>query len=244
MIQNLWDCIPAPFFMTRIKLISSTLLHKIRPPSESGAAVHPALILLHGMGTNEDDLLELADCLDPRFFIVSARAPYPFNEVSGGYTWYDVREIGRDIDLPDRKQFEESHRRLAQFVLDVKRQYPVDGDRLFLLGFSMGSVISLALALTNPDMVRGIAAHSGYIREIPSLKYHWDRLNALSFFVAHGIYDPVVPVHLARHSRDLLAKTKADLTYKEYPIAHTISEQSLRDLSGWLEEKQAAIRSP
>jgi phospholipase/carboxylesterase len=227
--------------MTR--LISSTLYHKIRQPAGAGSAVHPALILLHGMGTNEDDLLGLADYVDPRFFTVSARAPYPFNEVSGGYTWYDVREIGRDIDLPDRKQFEESHRRLAQFVIDVKRQYPVDGDRVFLFGFSMGSVISLALALTNPGMVRGIVAHSGYIREVPSLKYHWNRLDALSLFVAHGIHDPVVPIHLARRSRDLLIKTKADLTYKEYPIAHAISEQSLHDLSGWLVEKQASGRS-
>jgi phospholipase/carboxylesterase len=219
------------------KLISSTLVHKIRPPAEAATRLHPALIMMHGMATNENDLLGLADYLDPRFFIASVRAPFRCGEAPGSYTWYDVHAIGKDTGLPHPQQFEESYSRLVQFILDVKQHYPVDGRRVFLLGFSMGSVLSLTLSLTKPEIIRGIVAHSGYIRENTTLKFAWNRLQALSVFLAHGVDDPVIPVRLARRAQDLLSKTNADLTYKEYPIPHTISEQSLHDLSSWLEKK-------
>ena len=216
-------------------LISSTLVHKIRLPGWEGEGNHPCLILLHGRGTNEDDLLGLVEYLDPRFFIVSARAPFKFDQGSGAFTWYDMKDIG----TPDPRQFEENYNRLVQFVLDVKEQYPVDPHRVFLFGFSMGSIMSFALSLTKPELVRGIVAHSGYIPENTSLAFAWDRLEGISFFIAHGIDDPVIPVHFGRRAHDLLVKTHADLTYREYPIAHAISEQSISDLSDWLQKKLA-----
>jgi phospholipase/carboxylesterase len=216
-----------------IDRISTTLVHKVRPPATSGTTKAPALILLHGRGTNEDDLLGLADFLDPRFFIVSARAPYRFEDGASGYTWFGLKEIGS----PDPQQFEESYRFLMQFIEDVKTGYPVDPDRVFLLGFSMGSIMSYAVALTKPDLVRGIVAHSGYIPEHASLQFSWTQLASLSVFVAHGLHDPIIPIQKARRTRELLLQTGADLTYKEYPIGHTISEESLSDLSQWLEKK-------
>ena len=86
-------------------------------------------------------------------------------------------------------------------------------------------------------MIRGIIAHSGYIPEIQGLKLEMDRLDSLSIFVAHGIDDPMIPVHHGRRSRDLLSATNADLTYREYPSPHKISRQSLNDISQWLEQK-------
>jgi phospholipase/carboxylesterase len=213
--------------------ISTTLVHKIRPPVTSDPTKSPALILLHGRGTNEDDLLGLAAFLDPRFFIVSARAPYRFEEGHDSYTWFGLQEIGK----PDLEQFSEAYRRLTQFIADVKTGYPVDPARVFLLGFSMGSIMSFAVALTQPNTVRGIVAHSGYIPESVSLQFAWTQLSSLSFFVAHGLHDPVIPIQKARRTQELLSKTGADLTYKEYPIQHTISEESLADLSQWLQKK-------
>lgn len=218
-----------------MKPISTTLVHKVRPPAFSGPQKPPALVLLHGRGTNEDDLLGLVDYLDPRFFMISARAPFRFDQGSGGHTWYDVRDIG----TPHAAQFDESYDRLVRFVTDVRDQYPIDPQRLFLLGFSMGSVMSFALSLTRPDLVRGIVAHSGYIPEQTSLRFAWDKLGGRSFFVAHGVNDPVVPVSYGRRAHDLLTPTEADLTYREYAIPHTISEQSLADFSEWLQKMLA-----
>jgi phospholipase/carboxylesterase len=213
--------------------ISTTLVHKIRPPATSGSTKPPAVIFLHGRGTNEDDLLGLADFLDPRFFIISARAPYRYDEGMGGYTWFGLQEIGK----PDPQQFSEAYHHLAQFISDVKSGYSVDPDRVFLLGFSMGSIMSFALALTQPNLVRGIVAHSGYIPESVSLQFAWTQLASLSVFVAHGLHDPIIPIQKARRAQELLSKTGADLTYKEYPIPHTFSEESLADLSQWLQKK-------
>jgi phospholipase/carboxylesterase len=216
-----------------IDRISTTLVHKVRPPAASVSTKSPAVILLHGRGTNEDDLLGLADYLDPRLFIISARAPFRFDEGGNSYTWFGLQEIGK----PDPQQFSDAYGFLLRFIEDVKAGYPVDPTNVFLLGFSMGSIMSFAVGLTRPGTVRGIVAHSGYIPETVSLQFAWRELAALSLFVAHGIHDPVIPIEKARRAHELLSKTSADLTYREYPIPHTISEESLADLSRWLQKK-------
>lgn len=218
-----------------MELIKSTLVHKIVEPSLDHTGPHPTVILLHGRGTNEDDLLGLAPYLDPRLLIISARAPFQFP--FGGYAWYEIFEVG----TPHPQQFDESYRRLVEFVDDAKRAYPIDSSKLFLLGFSMGSIMSFALSLSKPDMVTGIVAHSGYIPENTSLQFQWDNLAHLSAFVAHGIYDPVIPIQFGRRANELLSKTRAEFTYKEYPIPHTISEESLSDLSAWLQKRVVMV---
>lgn len=214
-----------------MELIQTSLTHKIAPSSNHGAEPFPAIILLHGRGANEDDLLGLLPYFDPRFFVVAARAPFRFPY--GGWTWYDVLEVG----APHLQQFAESYDRLVQFVQDMKAHYPVDPKRLFFLGFSMGAVMSYAYALTKPEDVRGVVAHSGYIPESSSLNLRLDSLNGASFFVAHGTEDPVIQIHFARRAKELLSQTKADLVYKEYPIPHTMSEESLKDLTDWLKKQ-------
>jgi phospholipase/carboxylesterase len=214
-----------------LETIKTTLLHKVLPSSAPQGKQQPALILLHGRGTNEDDLLGLAEYLDPRFFVVSARAPFRFQY--GGFAWYQILEVG----TPDAQQFDESYQRLSQFVQDVRAKYPVDPSKVFLLGFSMGSIMSLALSLTKPEMFRGVVAHSGYIPENTSLQFRWDELAGLGLFVAHGTEDPVIPIEFGRRAHALLSKSQADFTYREYPIGHTISEESLSDFSAWLRKK-------
>ncbi|MBI5464071.1 MAG: dienelactone hydrolase family protein, partial [Ignavibacteriales bacterium] len=151
---------------------------------------------------------------------------FPF----GGYTWYDLLQVGK----PEPHQFAESHRLLAQFITDVKRGYPLDPSRVFLFGFSMGSMMSLSLALSQPNEIRGVVAHSGFIPEEPPVAYRWNEINGTSFFVAHGEFDPVVPVSLGRRSEELLKEHRADYVYREYPIEHSISEDSLADAAEWL----------
>ncbi|MBI3005132.1 MAG: hypothetical protein HYY49_06900 [Ignavibacteriales bacterium] len=197
----------------------------------------PTLVLLHGRGADENDLLGLADHVNPRFLIISAQAPFRFP--FGGYTWYEVLDVGK----PEPKQFAESYDRLVQFLRDIKRGFPIDTTQLFLFGFSMGSMMSYSLALTKPHEIRGVIAHSGYIPEDTHLRFRWDELEKTSFFVAHGTLDPVIPVQFGRRSHELLSKVRTDLTYREYPIGHQISEDSLRDFSAWLSDRLDDRRS-
>ncbi len=211
-----------------MKLIETSLVHQIAPFDETTRQPRPTLILLHGRGSNEEDLLGLVPYLDPRLFCIAARAPFDFPY--GGYTWYDLREVG----TPESEQFAESYRKLLVFTDDIRKHYPVDPARTFLLGFSMGTVMSYALALTKPEQFRGVVAHSGYVPENSSLDFRWNNLSNTSFFVAHGTHDPVIPINFGRRAHELLQKTGAPLLYREYPIQHQISEESLGDLTRWL----------
>ena len=215
-----------------MKPISTSLVHRVVLPEQSTATIHPTLIMLHGRGADEEDLLGLSPYLDERLLILSARAPFPF-PFGGGYTWYDVGTVG----TPEPGMFKTSYEKLSTFVHDVIKNYPIDAQRLYLLGFSMGTVMSYALALTQPQLFRGVAANSGYIPEGTHLKLLWTELSHLEFFVAHGVHDPVIPIELGRRAKELLEKTNARFTFKEYPMAHQISEESLADAAGWMKQR-------
>jgi phospholipase/carboxylesterase len=162
--------------------------------------------------------------------VISVRAPYPF-QYSEGYTWYDFNEIG----TPDPTMFRSSYQHLTTFLEDILNGYPVDRNRLFLFGFSMGTMMAFAIALTKPGLIRGVVGNSGYIPERAGLDFTWSEVSGTSFFVAHGTHDPVIPVEMARRTHELLKKTNAPLTYHEYPMGHEISQESLDDAVTWLD---------
>jgi len=212
-----------------MKPISTRLFHRVLMPRHPSSERHPAVIMLHGRGADEEDLLGIAPALDPGLMVLSVRAPYPF-AYGGGYTWYDVGEVG----TPEPTMFASSYGSLVAFVDEVCAGYPIDTGRLFLYGFSMGSVMSFALGLTLPERFRGIVANSGYVPERTHLELRWDALAATSFFIAHGTQDPVIPVALARRARELFAASNAPISYTEYPMGHEISEGSLDDTVRWM----------
>jgi phospholipase/carboxylesterase len=185
-------------------------------------------MFLHGRGADEEDLIGLAPFLDPGFLIVSCRAPLPFP--GGGFTWYHIDQVGS----PESTSFRNAYNLLTRFLNDVRAGYAVDRHRVFLFGFSMGAVMSLALALTHPDAVRGVVAHSGYVPEGAALSFRWEELDGTAFFIAHGSADPVIPPSFGQRAYDLLRSTRATVTHREYRMAHQISEESLRDIVSWM----------
>jgi phospholipase/carboxylesterase len=213
-----------------MKAIDSSLFHRVVPPLEESSGPHPVLILLHGRGADEEDLLGLAPALDPHLLLLSVRAPFPFM-VSGGYTWYDIQQVG----TPHPKMFAESYERLSRFLDDALQAYPIDPARVFLFGFSMGAVMSCALGLTRPALIRGVVAHSGYVPEETSLHFRWNELASTAFFIAHGTEDPVISVEYAHRARTLFESSTAPAVLREYSIGHTISEASLADAVHWMQ---------
>ena len=209
-------------------LMNSSLVYQVAPFEKSGDELRPGMLLLHGRGADEEDLMGLVPHLNPRIICFAPRAPFSFPY--GGFMWYDLQEIAK----PNPEQFEESYQRLMHLVDNLQREYPVDPHRMFLLGFSMGAVMAYALAMTRPERFHGVIAHSGYMPEHFSAQFLWHELSQTSFFIAHGIYDPVIPIEFGRSARDLLTKSNALCVYREYPIQHQISDESLRDLAEWL----------
>jgi phospholipase/carboxylesterase len=216
---------------SEVNPIHSTLTHHLLLPRTSGEKpAHPAMVFLHGRGANEDDLLGLTGFLSERLLVISPRAPFSF-PYSDGYTWYDFDETGR----PDPVMFQSSFDALSRFIEDILTHYPVDRDQLFLFGFSMGAMMAFALSLTAPNLAKGVIAHSGYVPEKARLNFQWGA-GRTSYFVAHGTHDPVIPVESARRTRDLLEKSGKIHVYREYPIGHEISHESLNDVSAWVNQ--------
>jgi phospholipase/carboxylesterase len=210
--------------------IPTTLEHRVLVPQGTPAAKHPTVIMLHGRGADEEDLIGLAQQYDPRLLVLSVRAPYPF-AYGGGYTWYDVGAVG----TPDPAMFRLSYDRLSQFADEALREYPVDPSRVYLLGFSMGTVMAFALSLTRPELFRGVIANSGYVPEGTHLSFRWRELGNVAYFIAHGRQDPVIPIDAARRAKRLFEESTAHVEYREYDMGHQISEESIRDSAAFLE---------
>ena len=190
----------------------------------------PLLLLLHGIGSNEDDLFSLAPYLDERFLIVSARAPFVMGP--GSFGWFNIEFTPRGI-LADMNQAEQSRALLLKFMDELIETYDADPACFFLMGFSQGAMMSLTAALSRPDKVAAIAALSGRFPSQVQTPAP-EALRGMPIFVSHGIYDPVLPVKAGREAREKLEALGVALTYREYPMGHEVSMESLRDVTLWL----------
>ncbi len=208
------------------------LKYKETEPRKKLEGGNPLLVLLHGRGTDEHDLIGLAPYLDERLHIVSARAPFRF-QWGPGYAWYDIEEVGK----PDRDKFPQSREMIKELIDSLQREKKGVKNKTFLLGFSMGSVMACAVSLAYPEIVKGVVAHSGYIAEGDNTNYNWNDAKKVEYFIAHGAADPVIPVHFGKRAEELMRQHDMNFNYKEYPIAHQISEESLRDFSQWLKDR-------
>lgn len=208
------------------------LEHLVRRPADGGSTPPPLLLLLHGVGSNEEDLFGFAPYLDRRFLVVSARAPVALDY--GGYGWFRIDLTPRGMTA-DVEQAKRSLEMLPGFIDGLVETYGADARRVYLAGFSQGAMMSLALLLARPEKVAGVVAMSGRL-PAQALEREPDReaLNGKPVLVTHGLFDPVLPVEQGRAARDYLAALSVGLTYREYPMAHEVSVESLRDVTGWL----------
>lgn len=210
-----------------------TLQFLVREPNIKPAK-NKVIILLHGVGSNEEDLFSLADDLPADAFILSVRAPYTLS--AGRYAWFQV-DFSTGSPVIDAEQAEKSRTTLVAFIQQVKKHFAAD--ELFLGGFSQGAIMSYSVGLTNPSLVNGIFGLSGRIlAEVRSQIQRNETLQQLPVFVAHGVHDQVLPVHYAREAKDYLLQLGVQLSYHEYPFAHNIGNEVLVDLNQWLQQKQ------
>lgn len=210
-----------------------SLVHLVRQPRRRDGAP-PLLVLLHGVGSNENDLISMAPYLDQRFLILSARAPYNYGW--GGYAWFEIRFTpGGELVQVDPQQILASRERIVQFIGEAAGAYGADPARVYLMGFSQGAMMSGLVALSRPDLVAGTVLMSGRLpAEVRPLLAPAEQLAGKPFLVVHGTRDPLLPIQNGRESRDLLASLPVDLTYKEYPMEHQVSAESLADVTAWL----------
>ncbi|HEX9967296.1 MAG TPA: phospholipase [Solirubrobacterales bacterium] len=203
---------------------------------ERPAAGEPSglLVLHHGRGTDERDLLGLADLLDPerRLRVVTPRAPVRLPG-SPGYHWYVVQRVG----YPERDSFHAAREALAELHDRLWEESGAGPSRTVLGGFSMGAVMSHAMALgEDRPPVAGLMAFSGFVPTVDDWAPHFADRQATRAFVAHGGRDPVIEVGFGRRARDVLEEGGLDVEYHESELGHQIDPAQLDAGRVWLAE--------
>jgi phospholipase/carboxylesterase len=201
---------------------------------EASGGAEGLLVLHHGRGTSESDLLGLADLLDPgqRLKVVTPRAPLQLPG-SPGYHWYLVPRVG----YPDPETFAAARGALAELHDRLWEETGVGPERTVLGGFSMGAVMSYAMGLgAERPPVAGILAFSGFVPAVEGWEPALADRNATRAFVSHGRKDPVIGVEFAQRARELLVEGGLDVTYRESDLGHQIDPAHLREASAWLGE--------
>jgi phospholipase/carboxylesterase len=202
------------------------------PPSIQGSNTsHPTILALHGRGSNERDLIGLAPHLPDLLLWISPRAPLLLGPDS--YEWYRIKVIS----IPDPDQVISALETIDHFIDEILSTYPIDPTKLFLLGFSQGSLLSMCSALSHPTRVAGVIAHSGYVPNNVDLEINEEAIRGKPFILTHGVQDTLIPIDWARASRDRLQSLGVDLTYHEFQMGHQVSMESLAVISAWLENK-------
>ena len=194
---------------------------------------NPLLLLLHGYGSNEADLFSFASELPDEYYIISARAPYDLQY--GSYAWYAINFDADQNKFSDFEQAKVSRDLIATFIDELIKTYPIDVKNITLVGFSQGSILSYAVALSHPEKVKNVIALSGYISEpIFEENYKNNDFSNLSVFASHGTVDQVIPVEWARKTKPFLDNLGIESTYKEYPLGHGVAPQNFYDFKNWL----------
>jgi len=202
---------------------SLSLLHRHRLPPANTASPYPVVVTVHGWLGNEK-VMSIFDRTVPHgFAIVSPRGPEEIEPDS--FAW--IRH------LDDAEGFRHALAALRAFITTLPDVYPVDPRRLYLMGFSQGAALSLALLLSDPALVAGVAALAGFL---PEAAHSWAAPRLLAgkpVFIAHGVDDETVPVAQARAARRALEQAGAAVSYHEYAVGHKLNAQGIADLKAW-----------
>lgn len=194
---------------------------------------NPAIILLHGYGSNEEDLFSFATELPNEYYVISARAPYDM--MFGSYAWYAINFDADENKFSDLNQARSSRDLIVDFIDECVSKYAIDAEKVTLIGFSQGAILSSAVALSYPEKVKAVVALSGYLNtEIATENFLKNNISKLKFFVSHGTVDQVIPIEWARKTKPLLENLGVDVVYKEYPVGHGVAPQNFYDFKEWL----------
>jgi phospholipase/carboxylesterase len=193
----------------------------------------PALVLLHGRGSDERDLFPLGRMLHPEATIVSVRAPFPAAPwgYGPGYAWY--RYIGGTT--PEPESFEWGQQSLTAFLKTLPERFGGLPGGMVLGGFSQGGTTALGQLLRHPGSVKGVMVCSGFLADHPTVEATPATVGATPIFWGHGTADQAIPHRFGAEGQDTLRAAGAALTAHSYEgMGHTIGSAEVADLKAWL----------
>ncbi|WP_342472658.1 esterase [Metasolibacillus sp. FSL H7-0170] len=196
-------------------------------PKETGEK--PAIFLLHGLGSNEQDLLQLVENMPFDCHIFSLRGPITHPP---GYAFYTFEEEG----LPNQDVFDQVVQFTKQFIEEAVVEFSLKKEALYLMGFNQGAALVQALTVIMGDTLHGAVVLSGFVPQFVVEEYRKLPLGNVKMFIAHGEYDYVYPLAWGKASAEFFEEYGAQITFKTYADGHGVIAEELNDLMAWFSE--------
>ena len=206
------------------------LKYLIKPSEKENSKL---LLLIHGYGSNEEDLFSFVNDLPQDFTIVSVRAPQTLS--FGGYAWYDINFTDAQ-KFNNVSQAQDSIQLIRDFIKEVTEKYNLNTKEIWLCGFSQGAILSNALTIQTPENISKVIMLSGYwasdiIGEVENKDY-----KNVNYFISHGTEDTVIPIEWARTTPEKLKNLNIQNDYNEYLSGHGLNPQNFYDMLNWIKK--------
>ncbi|SFI09882.1 alpha/beta hydrolase [Halpernia frigidisoli] len=204
------------------------LKYLVREP-ENIISKTPLLILLHGYGSNEEDLFSFRETLPKDWLIISFRAPLVLEY--GGHSWFDLDLMNKENPM-DIDQAKAAEKGILEAILEISNRYGLTENETHLAGFSQGGILTYALALNNPQLFSKIAILSSYPEEklLDNISKDKKQLEKLKIFISHGTDDAVIPLDWGRKAADYLYHKGCFFSFREYMSGHGVNQKNYMDL--------------
>jgi phospholipase/carboxylesterase len=192
------------------------------------------LVLMHGVGSNEQDLFGLAPSVPPQFHVLSLRAPNTLGR--GSYAWFEFGIAADGTRAINREQEAASRAMLTEAIPALALALGVPAARVVVGGFSQGGIMALSLLLTQPQLQHGtMVLHSRLLHEVLPHVAQAPAFEGKQLWLSHGMRDQVLPIAQAHLIREQVGKLPIQLSYAEFDNAHEITRDELAQAMDWLD---------
>jgi phospholipase/carboxylesterase len=206
--------------------MNTEIIYTVSEPIEKNREAYPAIFLMHGMGSNENDLPTIVKNLEKDYYIFSLRGPL---SQGSGYAFFTIERIGQPHEEPFRRILKD----VQNFLEEAIKHYSIDRQKVFLLGFSQGAILSQSLATMLGNKLAGIVSLGGYLPELVLEGRSKVDMNGLEVLLAHGVQDHVIPFGWSEKSKDFFETEGAQVKFFPYTGGHFVTPQLIEEIEGY-----------
>lgn len=212
--------------------MNSSFLYDIRFPEKMESdKKYPVIFAMHGIGSNEKNILGMLESVKDDFILIGMRGTYPFGK---GYTFFNIIKIG----FPVREEFDKCIKDLTEFIAYATEKYPIDPEKRYVFGFSMGAILAMTLPIVMGNQLKGAVACTGYIPYFVKNEYEIQPMNKVNLYISHGTFDSKFPLEIGNSNAEFFRDRAGSLHYKVFETGHEIISENEQDYVSWLRQKE------
>lgn len=212
--------------------MNSPFYYEIRYPENMDPNKnYPVIFALHGIGSHERNILGMLDAVKDEFILIGLRGEYPFHN---GYTFFNIIKIG----FPIREQFDKCVQDITDFICYATEKYPIDPERRYVFGFSMGAILAMTLPTVMGNQLKGAVACTGYIPRFVKEEYKIAPMDQVAMYISHGTFDEKFPLEIGDSNAEFFQGRSKSVHYSIFETGHQIIPENEQDYVSWLFEQE------